>query len=215
MQSDPHGYSPTPHSPRATARPLNVISAFGVQSGKFPRIAHSACAVGAGGGCRLKAGRLVGNVSILGLIVYSLQPTVCLAADTYTPPPAFDSWLANSFYVVALVTALVALWKMLFPQRKPAIETEFVSKADLLAHCAVRHGELERSRQDLREQICGVSSRIEKMRLELTAAIEAHNQTDEARAKDMHQRINPISEGLSGVRSQIDNHLQDHRSRKT
>ena len=211
------------NTPRATARGFDASLPASSRSGKSPRIAHFAF----GGGCRLKAVRLLGrqftsaplrlcaNTLLCFLCCLLFAAPASAATSEYTPPPAFDSWLANLFYASGLLTCLVALWKMLFPVRKPVLEAEFVTKADLEKHCAARHGEIDLFRLEVRTQIGGVNQRIEAMRLELSSAIERHNVIDEDRAKDMHKRINPISEEATALRRSLDNHLQDHRARKT
>ncbi len=208
--------TPPQNTPRATARVTRFYSGLLTQSGTPPRIALFAF----GEGCRLKAVRLLGVSSAplrlcASLLCISLFACNASAGETYTPPPAFDSWLANAFYAVALLTAVVVLIQRIFPTRKPAIEAEFVSKADLEKHCSSRHGELDLFRLDIRSQIAGVAERIEKMRLELSTAIASHNVVDEDRVKDLHQRLNPFTEETAALRRSMDNHLQDHRSRKT
>ena len=150
--------------------------------------------------------------SICGLILLVSSPV--LAADTYTPPPAFDPWLANVFYAVALVTALVALAKMLFPKRQPSVEAEFCTKKEQAEHCAQHHERFTEWRTENRAQSANTINSIEYLRKDLFKALADINAKGESRVSDVHDRINPLAESIASVRSTVENHLQDHRAKR-
>ncbi len=139
--------------------------------------------------------RLVG----VSLLLVSVLPSSVLAADptTYTPPAAFDSWLANAFYVVALVTSVVILFQKLFPSRKPALEAEFVSRCDLEKYCALRHS-------PIMEHL----GRIEQQMAAYENAREAADAVHEKRAAKIHERV----DRLTRVTYQIAGKLGIHES---
>jgi hypothetical protein len=103
------------------------------------------------------------------------------AAD-YTPPAAYDSWLANVFYSVALATAGVILFQKIWPKREPTIEREFVSKADLEKWCALRHGGQENAIQSL-------THRFESAEISRVKAERVH----EERAAKLHERVDRLT----------------------
>ena len=103
------------------------------------------------------------------------------AAD-YTPPAAYDSWLANVFYTVALATAVVILFQKIWPKREPTIEREFVSKADLEKWCALRHGGQE-------SDIQALTRRFESAELSRVKAERIH----EERAAKLHERVDRLT----------------------
>jgi hypothetical protein len=134
---------------------------------------------------------------LLALLLVSVLPSSVMAADSYTPPAAFDTWLANAFYVVALVTAVVILFQKLFPTRKPTIESEFVSKTDLDKWCALRHS-------PIMEHL----DRIEKQMSLYDSAREAADAVHEKRASKIHERV----DRLTRVTYQIAGKLGIHES---
>jgi hypothetical protein len=143
------------------------------------------------------ARRRAQRVSALALLLLCALPTSAHAADTYTPPAAFDAWLANAFYVVALVTAVVILFQKLFPTRKPTIESEFVSKCDLEKWCTLRHS-------PIMEHL----DRIEKQMSLYDSAREAADAVHEKRASKIHERV----DRLTRVTYQIAGKLGIHES---
>ena len=103
------------------------------------------------------------------------------AAD-YTPPPAYDSWLANVFYSVALLTAVVVLFQKLWPRRQPSVETEFVSKTDLEKWCKLRHDGQE-------SDIQALTRRFETAEVSRVKAERVH----EERAAKLHERVDRLT----------------------
>ena len=136
------------------------------------------------------------------------------AGDTYTPPPTFDPWLANCFYAVALITALVVLVKQVFPKRTPPIEAEFITKQEHNEHCAQHHERFSEWRNENRIQAAQTIASIEALRKDLFKALADGNAKSETRVSDVHDRINPLAESIAAVRSTVENHLQDHRAKK-
>jgi len=134
---------------------------------------------------------------LLALLLLSVLPSSVMASDSYTPPAAFDTWLANAFYVVALVTAVVILFQKLFPARKPTIDAEFVSKCDLDKWCAIRHS-------PIMEHL----DRIEKQMSLYDSAREAADAIHEKRASKIHERV----DRLTRVTYQIAGKLGIHES---
>jgi hypothetical protein len=137
------------------------------------------------------------GVSLLLVSLLPFFPSSVQAADTYTPPAAFDTWLANAFYVVALVTSVVILFQKLFPTRKPTIESEFVSKCDLDKWCALRHSPIMEHLGRIQQQMAAYET-----------AREAADAVHEKRAAKIHERV----DRLTRVTYQIAGKLGIHES---
>lgn len=119
-------------------------------------------------------------------------------SDTYTPPAAFDTWLANVFYAVALITAVVILFQKIWPTRKPAIESEFVSKADLDRWCVLRHS-----------PIMDHLNRIELSMANFHAATLTANKNHEERSSKIHERVDRLTRVTYQIAGKLDIHDQE------
>jgi hypothetical protein len=131
---------------------------------------------------------------LLALLLVFVLPSSVQAAD-YTPPAAFDAWLANAFYVVALVTAVVILFQKLWPTRKPTIEAEFISKSDLDRWCLLRHS-------PIMEHL----NRIEASMASFHAASTAANKNHEERSARVHERVDRLTRVTYQIAGKLDIH---------
>jgi hypothetical protein len=145
-------------------------------------------------GVRRQASGISRRLAIAALLV-SVLPSSVLAADTYTPPVAFDTWLACAFYVVALVTAVVILFQKLWPTRKPTIESEFISKTDLDRWCVLRHS-------PIMEHL----NRIEASMASFHAATLAANKNHEERSARVHERVDRLTRVTYQIAGKLDIH---------
>lgn len=114
-------------------------------------------------------------------------------AAEYTPPPSYDSWLANCFYSVALLTAVVVLFQKLWPRRQPSVESEFVAKSDLEKWCKLRHdGQLS--------DIQALTRRFDAA--EINRAKDARHH--EERAAKLHERVDRLTRVTYSIAGKLD-----------
>ena len=93
-------------------------------------------------------------LSALGVLAVCLLPTAASAeTDPANIPAGVESWLQCFFWLVGGVTALVVLFKQLFPKRHPPIEAEFVTKNDLEKFCTGRHQPIESILQSIQRDL--------------------------------------------------------------
>ncbi|MBX3736728.1 MAG: hypothetical protein KF715_08570 [Candidatus Didemnitutus sp.] len=111
--------------------------------------------------------------------------TLLAEIQNTTPPPDFSGWIANAFYVVGLITAVVMLYRQIFPAK--------ISPQPL----EVRENHATASRKEIDE----LHGRIKRERLEVDAAIRELKEADiritlklETEIKDMNDRIDAVPE---------------------
>ena len=198
---------------RPTARVPVLFSCRAARIGKPPRIGH-----------------------LLPVVLFASIAGAAQGQTTggsYTPPAGFTDFVSSAFYTVGLITACVVLVKQFRPQ--PAYNKQFaaidhqhpelkhehttlLTDREHAALCDERrkqvYAEDKARRADIQDIEQRISAQIDSLRKDLFKALAGHNLLAEERASSLHQRINPMAERLSGVDAKIENHLQDHRSRK-
>lgn len=73
--------------------------------------------------------------------------------------------------------------------------------------CIQRHADDERRVKDQTTEIKGSIA-------SLTAIINEHNANAEARARRLHERVEPLPPAIAAMTSVLENHLDDHRAGK-
>ncbi len=91
-------------------------------------------------------------------------------------PGSIESWL----WAFAALCAVAVLFKTLFV-RKPPIEAEFATKADLAA----------------------LKTELQSLRSDFDARLDANNKSGEARASGIHKRINDVFSAVDEMRGTI------------
>jgi hypothetical protein len=121
---------------------------------------------------------------------------ITLLAST-VPPEGFSTFLASLFYGVGLVTALLVLWKQLFPKPIPQpfmtkVEDQLVTKQE----CAVSHGHMHTRVLTLEARMDRVERKMETDKVEIITA-------GEERARQIHDRINTVLSAVSELKGEI------------
>lgn len=87
----------------------------------------------------------------------------------------------------AALLSLVALWKSVFPTRRPPIEAEFATKEELL-----------QLRSEINDRLTGVSAKIDRMRLEMRDEQKEIQLAAHERVAGLHRRLDEMRDALVG-----------------
>jgi outer membrane murein-binding lipoprotein Lpp len=116
---------------------------------------------------------------------------------TTTPPEGFSAFLASAFYAVGLITALLVLWRQLFPPSLPqplitAEEKQFVTRDE----CTVSHNHISSRVMTLESRMDRVERKMEADKIEIIHATQELSD-------NLNTRINTLLEAISEVRGEI------------
>lgn len=148
------------------------------------------------------------------------------ASPSAAPFPSLSDWLQNGVWVAAAIYLLMKLFR-----RQPPLDREL---GELSARFAARehtHSEyLRRSDLEAKAESCAkerltirqasaetaerVERQIDHMRDTLGTKLDEIAANAEERSSNLHRRIDPLINTISGTASKLDNHLEDHRAGK-
>jgi predicted RNase H-like nuclease (RuvC/YqgF family) len=125
--------------------------------------------------------------------------TALLIAQSHTPPPGFDGWVANAFYIVGLIAGVVVLWQKLRPARPTAT---LISGQPVHVSPAVRYVEeqrYEREREELKLEL----TRQARNRKERYEAEEARESQRAAAIADLQAQTESQGKSIDLLRGEV------------
>lgn len=131
-----------------------------------------------------------GPAGFLGSSSPSFSSPAPLFLGQLPPPTMGEAWPV--LLTLVAIGGVALMIKMLFPARKPPIEAEYATKAEVKAM-------IQEVIRDLKEDRATLEARLAKIETEMREEFRQHRIDASARHSGLHHRIDDIAKELSGL----------------